>query len=61
MPNPEPLEPTKLPDGPWQDLAIDLLGPLPSGHYILVVIDYYSRYYEIDIMKDTSSDRIINS
>ena len=61
MPNPEPLEPTKLPDGPWQDLAIDLLGPLPSGHYILVVIDYYNRYYEIDIMKDTSSDRIINS
>ena len=33
MPNPEPLKPTQLPSGPWEDLAVDLLGPLPSGHY----------------------------
>ena len=59
--NPEPLEPTNLPTGPWQYLAIDLLGPLPSGHSILVVIDYYSRYYEIAIMKDTTSEKIIDS
>lgn len=43
---PEPLRTTPLPDGPWQDVAIDLLGPLPSNHSILVVVDYYSRYYE---------------
>ncbi|XP_054757939.2 uncharacterized protein K02A2.6-like [Lytechinus pictus] len=61
MPSPEPLCPTPLPTGPWQAVAIDLLGPLPSKDYIFVVVDYYSRYYEIDIMKDTSSDRIIES
>lgn len=27
MPNPEPLKPTKLPSGLWEDLAVDLLGP----------------------------------
>ncbi|CAC5388196.1 unnamed protein product [Mytilus coruscus] len=59
--HPEPLEPTKLSTVPWQYLAIDLLGPLPSGHFVFVVIDYYSRYYEIDITKHTSSEKIIDS
>ncbi len=47
---PELLRPLPLPDGPWQDLAVDLLGPLPSKHSILVVVDYYSRFYEYDIL-----------
>ena len=58
---PEPLTPTTLPAGPWQDLAIDLLGPLPSGDYIFVCVDYYSRFYEIDIMKTVTSERVIES
>lgn len=48
---PEPLKRKKLPSEPWKDLAIDYLGPLPSGHNLLVIVDYYSRYFEIDIMK----------
>ena len=60
-PRPEPLKPTELPAGPWQDLAIDLMGPLPSGDYVLVCIDYYSRYFEIDIMKTITSEKIIES
>ena len=51
---PEPLQVTELPSGPWQDIGIDFLGPLDSGHYILVVIDYYSRYYDAGITKKTS-------
>ena len=39
---PEPIRSTSLPDGPWQDLAVDLMGPLPSGHSLLVIVDYYS-------------------
>ena len=57
---PEPLRPTTLPDGPWQDIATDLLGPLPTGHSILVVIDYYSRYYEYEIMRSTTTDKVID-
>lgn len=41
---PEPMCRTKMPDGPWQYLAADLLGPLPTGESVLVVIDYNSRY-----------------
>lgn len=59
---PEPLRPTPLPDGPWRDVAVDILGPLPSGHSILVVVDYFSRYYEYDIMTTTTTtDKIIDS
>ena len=42
--NPEPIKPTPLPRGPWQDLAVDLLGPLPSGDSVLVLIDYVSKF-----------------
>ena len=61
MPKPEPLKPTELPSGPWQDVCVDLLGPLDSGHYVFLCVDYYSRYYELEIMKDTSSERIIDA
>ncbi|KAJ8375480.1 hypothetical protein SKAU_G00060600 [Synaphobranchus kaupii] len=58
---PEPLRPTPLPDGPWRDVALDLLGPLPSNHSILVVVDYYSRYYEYDILTSTTTEKVIDS
>ncbi len=38
FPHPEPVQCTMLPSGPWQDLALDLMGPLPDGQNILVVI-----------------------
>ena len=56
---PEPLRPTPFPTGAWKDVAIDYLGPLPSGEYILVVVDYYSRFYDYAITKDISTTRTI--
>lgn len=58
-PPPEPMKRTELPSQPWQHLAMDFLGPLPSGHHILVVIDYYSRYFEIEIMTRIDSKATI--
>jgi transposase InsO family protein len=57
----EPVQTTSLPSGPWRDLAINLLKPLPTGESILIVIDYYSHYYEIDVMKSTVTSKIIES
>ena len=58
---PEPIRTTTLPTGPWRDLAVDLLGPLPTGESILVIVDYYSRYYEIGILESTVTSKIISS
>ena len=60
-PCPEPMKRTVLPEGPWQDVAADLLGPLPGGEYLLVVVDYYSRYFEIEILKSVLSRDIVDS
>lgn len=46
---------------PWGVLAIDLLGPLPINETISVVVDYYSRYYEINILRSTVTARVISS
>ena len=58
---PEPLKHSEFPSQPWQDLAADLMGPLPSGEYVFVVVDYYSRYFEVDILKSVTSASIIGS
>ena len=39
----EPLNMSKLPPGPWLDLSVDFCGPLPTGEYLLVITDEYSR------------------
>lgn len=61
MPKPDPLTHTAMPTGPWQDVCVDLLRPLDSGHYVFLCVDYYSRFYELEITKDISSERIIDA
>ena len=55
----EPLQMTTLPSGPWQKLAADFCGPFPTGEYILVVIDEFSRYPEVEVLKSTSAKATI--
>ena len=56
----EPMKRVKPPTGPWQDIAIDLMGPLPTGESLLVVVDYYSRFYEVAIMCSTAAKRVVD-
>ncbi|XP_055615315.1 uncharacterized protein K02A2.6-like [Toxorhynchites rutilus septentrionalis] len=51
LPNkPEPMSRREMPSKPWIEVAVDFLGPLPCGTYLLVIIDYYSRYKEVETM-----------
>uniref|UniRef100_A0A1B0DGR2 RNA-directed DNA polymerase n=1 Tax=Phlebotomus papatasi TaxID=29031 RepID=A0A1B0DGR2_PHLPP len=46
---PEPMQRRALPSGPCIDLAMDFMS-IPSGEHLLVVVDYFSRYKEVEIM-----------
>ncbi|XP_065073800.1 uncharacterized protein K02A2.6-like, partial [Ochlerotatus camptorhynchus] len=53
---PEPMQRTKMPTKAWSEVAIDFLGPLPNGYNLLVLIDYFSRFAEVIIMKQTTAE-----
>ena len=56
---PTPLRMTSLPKEPWLLLGCDLCGPFPTGENLLVCVDYYSRYPEVEILHKTTSPVIV--
>ena len=34
-----------------EEVAMGLLGPLPSGEHLLVFVDYYSQWVEVDVFR----------
>lgn len=46
---------TPLPSGPWLEIAIDFAGTFPPGQYLLVAVDEYSRYPEVESVHSTSA------
>ena len=58
---PEPLKRTELPIGPWQHISADLITPsLPSEDNLLVVVDYYSRYMEVEVLRSTTANKVMD-
>ncbi len=55
----EPLIMTPTPLNKWENLSMDFCGPLPTGEYLMVVIDDHSRYPEVDIIHSTSARAVI--
>lgn len=58
---PEPLRSTRMPERPWVDLAADFVGPLPSGDNLLVIVDYFSRFIEVIVMKQITASMTIKA
>ena len=57
---PEPMLRRKMPDSKWTDLAMDYMGPLPSGEYLLVIVDYFSRFMVVKITKKITAQVTID-
>ena len=59
---PAPLKPSELPPSAWHTLKADFLGTIPGTHQpqnLLVIIDCYSRFPEVEILSSTSANTII--
>ena len=55
----EPLKMSEIPKSPWEVIALDLQGLYPTGDYLLVVIDYRSRYPIVRSLWTIESDGIV--
>ena len=55
---PEPLNPNLLPDRAWQNLPADFKGPIGAKYDLHLIIDQYSKYPDVDIVKSTSFENL---
>ncbi|XP_064463889.1 uncharacterized protein K02A2.6-like [Ornithodoros turicata] len=61
--SPAPLQPVPLPEGPWQKLAIDIVGPFqcaPQGcRFAISLMDYFSRWPEVAFVGTVTAQVVI--
>ena len=55
----EPLQMTELPEKKWHEVSVDHVGPFPDGKHVLVIIDDYSRFPIVEVVKSTSTQKTI--
>ena len=48
-----------MPEKPWTQQSADFYGPIPSGEYLLVLVDEHSRYPIVEIVRSTSANIVI--
>ena len=53
----EPLMSHKIPSLPWEKVGQDIFSL--HGHSYLVTVDYYSDYFELDFLEDTTANTVI--
>ena len=55
----QPIKPHKVPSRNWEKVLVDLYGPMPSSHHIVVVQDLSSRFPAAKLVSSTSADKVI--
>ena len=56
--NIEPMKPEMLPEGPFQNVAVDVKAPFYDGYYALVFLDLYSRWPAAYFVKSISFNAV---
>ena len=55
----EPLRMSNLPSGPWREVTIHFCGPYPTGEYLMVIIDNFSKFPIVELIRSTAASSII--
>ena len=58
-PHLEPMQMSDMRGGAWRNLSMDFLGPLPSGEELMVLVDEYSRFPIVEIIRSVSANTVI--
>ena len=53
------IQMSTLPGKPWSEISIDCRDPSPAGEYLMVVMDKYSRFPLVEVIKSTSAGTVI--
>ncbi|XP_023806938.1 uncharacterized protein K02A2.6-like [Oryzias latipes] len=58
-----PLQPVPLPEGPWEKLGLDIVGPFESAtwdcKFAITLTDYYSKWPEVAFAPSVNSETVI--
>ena len=54
------MMPIPMPESSWSSVAVDLCCPFPTGETLLILVDYYSRFPIVEILKSKTSANIIS-
>ena len=55
----EPIQPLRVPEKCWEEVSVDLFGPLPTKNHVVVVQDLASRYPVAKVVTSTAASKVI--
>ena len=53
-----PIHPWEFPEGPWRRVHVDFAGPM-EGKQFLIVVDAFSKWPEVAVMDDVSTEKLL--
>jgi len=55
----EPVQAHKVPSKCWDQVAVDLFGPMPSSHHVVVIQDMASRYPAAKLVSSIKAEKVL--
>lgn len=57
----EPISSQKVPEAAWQNVSVDLFGPMPNNKHVLVVTDNMSRFPAAKMVPSTAAKPVVSA